>query len=638
MRRAVLFALLAWCGLQADAAVAQHALTKQDVETYLDGLLPYALQRGDVAGAVVVVVKDGEILLQKGYGVADVQSGKLVDPNTTLFRPGSVSKAFTATAVMQLVEAGRLDLDRDINEYLDFRIPSTFAKPITLRNLLSHTAGFEDVYKNVLLTRAQLTPSTETYVKGALPPRIFPPGTTVAYSNYGAALAGYIVQRVAGEPYEAYVARHIFAPLGMEHSTFTQPVPASLALAAPQGYLTASKSATPFEFIATVPAGALSSTGTDMAKFMLMHLGNGQLGSAQILNSEVASQMHAPAFRPLAGLQALSLGFYGEDRNGHRIIGHAGDLISFHADLHLLLDDNVGLFIALNSLGKEVTSSAIRTALFRGFVDRYFPAEVPLQPTLATAMEHGRRIAGRYQASRRAQSTFVSLGNLLTQGELAVHPDATIEFSPLTALNGEPKLWREVAPYRWRELHGTAQLAAAFDGKDVRFLFTDDAPPVAVWQPVPPLYLTTWNLPLLVMAVTILMATVLVWPINALVRRHFHRPSALPPNELRLSQLVRIVALLDLLLLGAWLAFLLAANRNLALLSEASDSFLRFLQLLGIASLLGLVPVLLQLVRAWRRPGQGWWSRLSISVIAVACLATAWFTLAFHLLRASLAY
>lgn len=646
MRRAVLVAMLAWCGLQANPAIAQHALTKQDVETYIDGFLPYALQRGDIAGAVVAVVKDGEVLLQKGYGVADVATGEPVDPNTTMFRPGSISKLFTATAVMQLVEAGKLDLDRDVNAYLDFRIPPAFDKPITLRNLLSHTAGFEDVYKNTWLTRAQATPSTQTYVQEALPPRIFSPGTMVAYSNYGMTLAGYIVQRVAGEPYETYVAKHIFAPLAMEHSTFVQPVPASLALTAPKGYVTASKPAAPFEFIGTVPAGALSSTGADMARFMLAHLGNGlgnglgndRLGSAQILNPATAAQMHAPAFRPVPGLQAMSLGFYGEDRNGHRIIGHAGDLISFHADLHLLLDDNVGLFIAMNSLGKEVASTAVRTALFRGFVDRYFPAVLPQEPSLATAMEHGQHIVGRYQASRRAQSSFVSLGNLLTQGELVLSQDGTIGFSPLTGFSGEPKRWREVAPYVWREVNGTARLAAARDGEQVRFLFTDDAPPVAVWQPVPAAYRADWNLPLLVATLTILAITVVAWPISALIRRHYRRPLVLQRRDLWLYRLVRIVALLDLIVLAAWLAFLLAAASDLALLADASDPFLRLLQLMGIAGLLGLVPMIWHLLRAWRIPGRGWWPRLSSSAIALACGATAWFTLGFHLLHVSLEY
>ncbi len=125
-------------------------LTRADVEAWLDGYLPYALQTGDIAGAVVVVVKDGEVLLQKGYGYSDVAARKPVDPELTLFRPGSISKLFTWTAVMQQVEQGKLDLDKDINEYLDFKIPPRDGQPITLRNIMTHTAGFEEQVKGLM--------------------------------------------------------------------------------------------------------------------------------------------------------------------------------------------------------------------------------------------------------------------------------------------------------------------------------------------------------------------------------------------------------------------------------------------------------------------------------------------------------
>src|SRR4029434_6701749 len=104
-----------------------------------------------MAGAVVSVVNDGHVLFQKGYGYADVEAKKPVLADQTLFRPGSISKLFTATAVMQLVEQGKLDLDRDVSEYLDFAIPKTFPEPVTLRQLLTHTGGFEETLKNLFV-------------------------------------------------------------------------------------------------------------------------------------------------------------------------------------------------------------------------------------------------------------------------------------------------------------------------------------------------------------------------------------------------------------------------------------------------------------------------------------------------------
>jgi CubicO group peptidase (beta-lactamase class C family) len=651
MKYFALGVLLLALGLEAGTAASTETtgstgevtpppLNRSDLEAYFDGFLPFALQRADIAGAVVVVVKDGQTLFQKGYGSADSRSGRPVDPDLTLFRPGSISKLFTWTAIMQLVEAGRVDLDRDINDYLDFRLPPTFDRPITLRHLLTHTAGFEDTYKNILMKDAQSTPSIEAYVKNTVPPRLFPPGATVAYSNYGATLAGYIVQRVSGEPYATYIARHVFEPLGMGHSTFVQPVPAALSPLAPQGYRIASQPPLPFEFIGTVPAGALSTTGADMAHFMIAHLEHGHFGEARILGAATATLMHAPAYRPVPGLQAMSLGFYGENRNGHRIIGHAGDLISFHADLHLLLDDHVGLFLGLNSLGNDVASSAVRAALFEGFMNRYFPAAdpEPEEPTLATAVEHGKRLEGEYELSRRVQSSFPALGNILAEGKLTLNDDGTIALSTVKGFNDVPKRWREIAPFVWRQVHGTARLAAVMEGEKVRFLASDDAPPIAVWQPVPGVYAGSWNLPLLGLVLAIFVATLVAWPVAALVRRHYRRPLALTSRALWLRRAIHATVVCDVVFLVGWLGFLLMGAEDLTLLTDASDWLLRLVQLCGVAGLLGLAAVLVNLALTWRDPARGWWPRLWSSTVALAFLATTWFAFAFHLLSASLRY
>jgi CubicO group peptidase (beta-lactamase class C family) len=190
-------------------AVAAN-LTKADADAWLDGFLPYALARGDVAGAVVVIVKDGQVVTQRGFGYADVAKRKPVDPATTLFRPGSTSKLYTWTAVMQLVEAGKLNLDADVNQYLDFKIPPYQGKPITLRNIMTHTAGFEEIIKG-LLTFNKPVPSLGDVLKHRIPERIYAPGSTPAYSNYATALAGYIVERVSGMPFDDYIEKNIFA-------------------------------------------------------------------------------------------------------------------------------------------------------------------------------------------------------------------------------------------------------------------------------------------------------------------------------------------------------------------------------------------------------------------------------------------
>ena len=189
-----------------------------ELESFLDDLLKNEMEEYHIAGAAVSVVKDGELFFTKGYGYANLEKDIPVDPEQTLFRIGSVTKLFTATAVMQLVEQGKLDLDADINTYLDFRIPDTYPQPITIKNLLTHTSGFEDRLADVLVSDAADIVPARGWLVSHMHARVRPPGDSPAYSNYNAMLAGYIVARVSGQPYDEYIQDHILNPLGMAHS------------------------------------------------------------------------------------------------------------------------------------------------------------------------------------------------------------------------------------------------------------------------------------------------------------------------------------------------------------------------------------------------------------------------------------
>ncbi|MBS0379658.1 MAG: beta-lactamase family protein [Proteobacteria bacterium] len=226
----------------AAAPVGTHALERADLEAWLDGFMPYALQTGDIAGGVVAVVKDGDILFEKGYGYADVEAKRPVDPTTTMFRPGSVSKLLTWTAVMQLVGEGKLDLDKDVNEYLDFKLPSRADGPITLRTIMTHTAGFEEQIKSLISSDPKALIPLPEYAKNYTPIRIYKAGSTPAYSNYATALAGHIIERVSGQSFDDYIDQHVLQPLEMEHSTFRQPLPEKFAADMAKGYRLASGS------------------------------------------------------------------------------------------------------------------------------------------------------------------------------------------------------------------------------------------------------------------------------------------------------------------------------------------------------------------------------------------------------------
>jgi CubicO group peptidase (beta-lactamase class C family) len=327
-------------------------------------------------------VHDGALLTARGYGWADTGADGgdpvPVDPERTLFRPGSVSKLVTATAVLQLVQSGDVDLDTDVAAYLDFEVPRAFDEPITLRHLLTHTAGFEERVGGLI--GAEGTPvDLRAALAGEPPEQVYRPGTVPAYSNYGNSLAGYVVEHVSGQPFEEYVRDHVLEPAGMTSATFEQPVPEHLRDRLAEGYATSSSPSVGFEVVGTPPAGALSASATDMAAFMLAQLGEPITGQ-QVLDADTRALMQEPALDAgslgtLADGPRMTLGFFQEDRNGHRIVGHGGDTQFFHSHLQLYPDERTGIFVSVNGSGEGAMDSLeLREQLMHGFADRYFPA------------------------------------------------------------------------------------------------------------------------------------------------------------------------------------------------------------------------------------------------------------------------
>jgi CubicO group peptidase (beta-lactamase class C family) len=626
-------------GTASQGAGTAPILTAEDLGVWLDGFMPYALRQGDVAGVVVVVVKDGNVLFEKGYGYADVRARRPVDPATTLFRPGSVSKLFTWTAVMQLVQSGQLDLDADVNRYLDFAIPPRDGKPITLRELMTHTGGFEETLKDLGGFEAASQMSLRDYDVRHLPVRIFPPGEIPAYSNYGAALAGYIVQRVSGEPFDAYIERHIFTPLGMTHASFRQPLPAPLAAGMSSGYELGSSPAKGFEFVDPAPAGALAVTGDDIARFMVAHLNDGAYGGSQILSPAMTRLMHARAFRTSPDINGMALGFFEGDRNGHRVIGHGGDTVYFHSDLNLLPDDHVGIFVSQNSVGAGAADTAIRTQLFRGFMDRYFPAPSPDAPRWRDAVRDGQRVAGAYELSRRGQTTILAAMRLAGQTQVGSDANGDLTIPALDAVTGSPpRTWREIAPMLWREVGGKSLVAAVIKDGRVQALTTDDAPAIAVFQPVPAGLRLSWLGPAFAAALAVLALTVALWPIMALVRWRYHAPLSLKGHALALYRLVRVTALLDVVFIVGWGATLAWMSSDIPRLSGHLDPWLRALQVVGALGLVGGAITLWNLALVLMDSQRRYWAKLSNLAITMAMAIVTWFAFCINAFSPGLNY
>jgi CubicO group peptidase (beta-lactamase class C family) len=629
---------------RADSATPAPApaLTSSDVEAWLDGFMPYALQQGDIAGAVVAVVKDGAILTQRGYGYADVAARKPMDPAQTLIRPGSVSKLFTWTAVMQLVEQGKLDLDADVNGYLDFQIPARHGKPVTLRNILTHTAGFEEQLKGIIGVEADGAPQLEGLLKRWTPERIFAPGEVPAYSNYATALAGYIVQRVSGMPFDDYIEAYLFAPLQMQRSTFRQPLPEAFRPHMSKGYVAASLSERPFEIVGPAPAGSLSATAADMANFMIAHLQQGRFGDRQILEPETAQLMHGTALTIMPRVNRMLLGFYETNYNGRRAIAHGGDTQWFHSDLHLFIDDGVGIFLSLNSAGAEGATAPLRSALYEQFADRYLPplnsgppeAKVDSQ----TALEHARLIAGRYTNSRRAESSFLSVLNLVSDVVVTDNGDGTIGVSMVRSSSGVPLRWREIEPFVWQQEYGKKLLAAqVVDGRIAQFSF-EDISPFMTFLPAAPWKAAVWLLPAFVVALLALCMTSVAWPVSALTRRHYGRQYPLQGPDASAHGWVRIAAVATVVTWVAWAVTVSSMMSNLALLSSKLDPWVWVLRLVAVLVFIGGAAA--GSWNAWvvLRSQRRWYAKAWAVVLALALLVSLWVALAYNVLTSGMGY
>ena len=613
----------------APSTTPGHALTAPDLEAWLDGFMPNALNTAQVPGAVVVVVKDGAVLYEKGYGYADYANHIPVDAHTTLFRPGSITKLFTWTAVMQLVEQGKINLDADVNTYLDFKIPPYHGVPVTMRQLMTHRAGFSETARDLLFF-GRPPPPLEDVLKRYVPPRIFGPAGGPGYSNYGAAVAGYIVQRVSGESFDDYIARHIFAPLNMGHSTFVQPLPAAFVPNMSKGYTTWDKPGPGFEIVNVPPAGSLTSTGDDMSHFMIAHLQNGRYGSGQILQPQTAIAMHTTVTRAFPDLAGNLLGFYQQNINGHRVIAHGGDTDYFHSDLSLFLDDNVGLFISVNGRGKDGMGEFVRGNLFEGFADRYFPGPPPPVSTvdLATAKAHAAMIAGPYISTRRSDSTFVALVGLIQPNVVTANADGSISAAP----EGQMETFDEIRPFLWQQRNGHDRLEGIVkNGKVVRWA-SDGVAPIMVYLRPHGLAGTGLEGPLTLVALGLLLLTAVLWPIVAIVRRRYQQAFAYTGQRAMAYRLLRVCAILGVVALGLWFAVLQMVS------ATSGGSVAGWLHLAQVTALLGFVGGFLvslwNLVLAFRGPGS-WFSKCYGVLMVGAFAMMLWIALHYHLVGLS---
>jgi len=492
-----------------------------ELAIFLDDYIPDQLDLYNIVGMTISFVKDDEIFLAKGYGNRTIAPvAKPVIANQTLFRIGSISKTFTAVAVLQLVEDGILDLDTDVNSYLTaFKIPDTYSDPITLRHLLTHTAGFEEKAYPSIFSSPLGIPPLEDFVIEILPDRVHSPGVITSYSNYGFTLAGYIVQEMSGKLFEQYIEDEIFIPLGQNSSTFREPLPANLSLNMSTGYNEFGQVGY-FEYLSVPPAGSCSSTATVMAKFMIALLDNGYYNGTQILLNETVQMMQEEHFTTHPNLPGANLGLYEMDTHNEHIIGHGGDTVFFHSLMALFPDDNFGFFISYNSRGGSIA----RNEFFDDFMDRFYPYINEINPM--NGYDKGlRQYTGLYCTTRRFYSD-------KTIHPLNYRPYEIIEYDYLAdairivANNGYLEMlglqFVQIEPDYFVETTGQYDYKIAFirneNGRITNFYSTFTIPLVSFEQ-LHPLYATPEGLNfILFLVIVISFIFSVIWGILALIR------------------------------------------------------------------------------------------------------------------------
>ena len=614
----------------AAVPVTAHPLEPADLEAFFDAIFPLQLERSDIGGATVLVMKDGNVLLLKGYGFADVKKKKPVDPSATIFRLASISKLFTWVSVMQLVEQGKLSLDTDINHYLDFQIAPAFGQPITLRNLMTHMGGFEDVTNDIILTDPKKAPSLRDYLAQNQPKRIFPPGLIPAYSNYGVGLASYLVQRASGEPFDRYVQEHVFEPLQMTHSSFQQPLQKALADFPSEGYRSnTSKPPIGFEIFNPVGAGGLSSTAADMGRFGQALLNEGQLEGARILKPETVTQMFSPQFQASPGLPPICMGFYQVWRNDLHWIGHEGDLIAFHSLFFVEPEQKLVLFVSYNSAGG---GEEPRPEIIHFFSDRYFPG-TPKVDFLRTPVSELEAIKGTYESTRRIESTKAKLESLLSQHSANVNKDGELTVEDVKDLRGHEIKWKPIGKDLWQAESDQDRVFGVRDasGKVVRAAI--DFPGIQL-QRVPWYENYRFVFAAAGTSLGILLLVVLASVIRVLRRIVLHRrPRWEPQPETKwLSWGPRLAAFAWVLLLGSMAGFFLVQGQDL--MPPTPDWFPWLVAInwaTGVALALSAFAVVSGL-RIWRHEDLRWITKVKFSLVALACAFLSWFAMHWNLI------
>lgn len=606
-------ALLALCLPTPAVASPGEATTPHlgDVGTVVDELVPDQLAAGDIPGAVVTVVADGETVFSRGYGVADPATGEPMDPATTGLYTASEGKLFTATAVLQLVDQGLLDLHTDINDYLEHPIPDTYpGDPVTLHHLLTYTSGFDyDVYGWSQWESSEL-PTLEEFAAEVRPDRVRPPGELVAYNNFDYVLAGRIVEIASGQSYADYLAEHVFQPAGMSSTTAEQPHPADLQARTTSGYRPADggQEAAGAQVSPATPAGSDTlTTGADVGRFMIA-----QLSADSPLGVEPTQTMQAEQFRPDPEVPGMGYAFEQRPMNGQQVVTKDGDQPGTHHNLALLPEHGIGIHVAYNGDGTNGAAFWGGKELVRAVLDHYFPAGDEAVPDVSDQAGDAEALAGSYRAARTSQESFTKVTGLTGPVTVEATGPGTIS---TTGLSEDPdagtQTWQQTSPGHFVLDGGGATLAVTGSGALVTSQMPNNSFEPLPWYEAPMLHLV-----LLGVTALVLLAAFVTVPVRAVLGRVRERERG--PLGGRVAQALTWLNGLCLVLFAAAFA-MVSADPNLLnqIPFTGSPALSLALNTMTVMAALTVATIVLTVV-AWVRR---WWSvtgRIALTVTTLA--------------------
>ena len=611
MRRILIMLLVS---LTQVNGIAQTLSDTAHLEAFMDGVIRTHLRDKHIAGATVSVIRDGKVLLAKGYGFSDEQNQTPVVPNQSLFRIGSISKMFTWISVMQLVSQGKLKLDEDINQYLkDFKIPATYPQPITLKDIMTHTPGFEDKVIGLFAKDSSALKPLGEILSREMPARVRPPGTFASYSNHGTGMAAYIVEQVSGMTFNEYVEKNILGPLQMTSTSFRQPLPSGLKPYMSKGYTFAGGEfkEKPFEYVPLYPVGAAASSATDMAHFMDAILHNGRWGSAQILDSATLALMEGYAHRHHPDVNPMRYGFMDMSRNGVEIIGHGGDTFWFHSLMALLPASRTGIFVSFNTDKGGGTYMEVLDE----FMDYYYP-ENSLKGPLRTDKKFLQRFAGSYRANRYPYHDITTISSVFNDAKISAADSLRIKLQ----VGENVKYYVPVDSLTFRQEHASDVLAFPQNDKgEITQMFIGNLPIIA-FDRVTGLMNAGLHLTIIILVILVALTTLLYWPFGSWMRRGYqsHRVTKdLPASS-------RWVAWLNFLVLVIFYAGLISVVNGPEAVVFGIATPVRILLVLPFVC---IVLTLWMVLHAFRLAGDSRYnfsSRLFYAIITLTGMAALW--------------